>query len=100
MQQINGELHYLWKNYSTYGRHSSAHVQFRTQFIQNKFGYACKICDTLWFEGNLKNLIHDSVEFVRIPCGLKHMPFFNVFIIKRGLLILIETNFRRNNGPD
>ena len=26
---------------------------------------ACKICDTLWFEGNLKNLIHDSVEFVR-----------------------------------
>ena len=28
-------------------------------------GYACKICDTLWFEGNLKNLFHDSVEFVR-----------------------------------
>ena len=24
-----------------------------------------KICDTLWFEGNLKDLIHDSVEFVR-----------------------------------
>ena len=39
-------------------------VQFH-KFIQNKFGYACKICDTLWFEGNLKNLIHDSVEFVR-----------------------------------
>ena len=52
-------------NYSTYGRHSSAHVQFNKQFIQNKFGYACKICDTLWFEGNLKNLIHDSVEFVQ-----------------------------------
>ena len=34
-------------------------------FIQNKFGYACKICDTLWFEGNLKTLIHDNVEFVR-----------------------------------
>ena len=35
------------------------------KFIQNKLGYACKICDRLWFEGNLKNLIHDSVEFVR-----------------------------------
>ena len=34
-------------------------------FFQNKFGYACKICDRLWFEGDLKNLIHDSVEFVR-----------------------------------
>ena len=43
---------------------SSAHVQIHKQFIQNKFGVACKICDTLWFEGNLKNLI-DSVEFVR-----------------------------------
>ena len=50
---------------STYGRDSSAHVQFHKQFIQNKFGYACKICDTLWFEGSFKNLIHDSVEFVR-----------------------------------
>ena len=50
---------------STYGRHSSAHVQFHKQFIQNKFGYACEIRDTLWFEGNLKNVIHDSVEFVR-----------------------------------
>ena len=44
---------------------SSAHVQFHREFIQNKFGYACKICDILWFEGNLKNLIDDSVEFVR-----------------------------------
>ena len=67
---------------STYGTHSSAHVQFHKQFIQNKFGYACKICDTLWSEGNLKNLIHNSVEFVRTflenvftaVCGLKHTP--------------------------
>ena len=42
------------------------------------------MCDTLWFEGNLKNLIDDSVEFVRtflqmfslLPCGLKHTQFF------------------------
>ena len=33
--------------------------------FQNKFGYAYKICDRLWFEGNLKNLIDDSVDFVR-----------------------------------
>ena len=52
-------------NYSTYRRHSSARVQFHKQFIQNKFAYACKICDTLWFEGKLKNLIYDSVEFAR-----------------------------------
>ena len=50
---------------STYGRHSSAHLQFHKQFIQNKFGYACRICDRLCFESNVKNLIHDSVEFVR-----------------------------------
>ena len=50
---------------STYGRHSSAHVQFHKHSIQNKFGYACKICDRLWFEGNLKNLIDDSVKFVQ-----------------------------------
>jgi hypothetical protein len=43
----------------------SAYVQFHKQFIQNKFGYDFKICDTLWFEGNLNNLIRDSVEFVR-----------------------------------
>ena len=49
-------------NYSTYARH--AHVQFHKQFIQNKYGYACKICDRLWFQGNL-NLIDDNVEFVR-----------------------------------
>ena len=24
-----------------------------------------KICDRLWFEGDLKNLIDDSVEFLR-----------------------------------
>ena len=71
-------------NYGSYGRHSSAHVQFHKQFVQNKFGYTCKICDTLWFEGNLKNLIHDSVRvstnisskcfhFCRV---VKHTPFF------------------------
>jgi hypothetical protein len=49
---------------ATYSTYASAHVQFHKQFIQNKFGYACKICDTLWFEGDLKNLIDDSVEFV------------------------------------
>ena len=38
--------------------------KFQKQFIQNKFGYAFKISDKLWFEGNLKNSIHDSVEFV------------------------------------
>ena len=39
---------------------------FINTFFQNKSGYACKICDRLWFEGNLTNLIDDSVEFVRI----------------------------------
>ena len=33
--------------------------------FQNKFGYACKICDGLRFEGDLKNLIDDSAEFIR-----------------------------------
>ena len=64
--------------------HCSAHVQFHKQFIQNKFDYACKICDRLWFEGNLKNLIDDRVRtnisseiFSLLPCGLKkHTLFF------------------------
>ena len=45
--------------------HCSVHVQFHKPFIQNKFGYAYKICDRLWFAGDLKNLIDDIVEFVR-----------------------------------
>ena len=40
-----------------------AHIQY--VIFQNKFGYASKICDRLWFEGDLKNLVDDSVEFVR-----------------------------------
>ena len=58
IQQLIGELQY-------YARHISVHVRFHKPFIQNKFGYTFKICDRLWFEGNLKNLICDSVEFVR-----------------------------------
>ena len=50
--------------------HCSTHVQFRKQFIQNKFGYACKICDRLWFEGDLKYLI-DHFSWWRPQCGLK-----------------------------
>ena len=52
IQQIIGDLQYLCK--------TAVHM-FHKQFIQNKFGYACKICDRLWFEGDLKNLIDDSL---------------------------------------
>ncbi|XP_024085470.1 uncharacterized protein LOC106661425 isoform X2 [Cimex lectularius] len=51
--------------YSTYAKHSSAHIQFHKQFIQNEFGYACGICDRLWFKEDLKTLDDDSVEFIR-----------------------------------
>ena len=33
--------------------------------MADKFYYACKICDRLRFEGDLKNLIDDCVEFVQ-----------------------------------
>ena len=42
---LNVQFNRSSATYSTYARHSSAHVQFYKQFIQNKFGYACKI----WF---------------------------------------------------
>ena len=62
---LNVQFNRSSATYSTYARHSSANVQFRKQFIQNKFGYSYKICDRLLSEGDLKSLIDDSVEFVR-----------------------------------
>lgn len=51
--------------YSSYARHSSAHIQFHKQFTRNEFGHACQICDRLWFKNDLKSLNHDGVEFVK-----------------------------------
>lgn len=52
-------------SYNTYARNSSAHIQFNKQFIQNDFGYACKICNRLWFKSDLKTLDEESFEFIR-----------------------------------
>lgn len=51
--------------YSSYARDSSAHIQFHRQFSLNQFGYACTICDRLWFKNDLKSLNDDGVEFAR-----------------------------------
>ena len=40
--------------YSNYSEHSSAHLEFKKQFFDNDFGYACDICDRLWFKNHLK----------------------------------------------
>jgi hypothetical protein len=50
--------------YSSYTRHSSAHIEFHKQFTHNSFGHACKICDRLWFKNDLKNLNDENIKFV------------------------------------
>ena len=82
---------------------SSAHVQIHKQFIQNKFGVACKICDTLWFEGNLKNFIHECRVCTNISskcfhlCGVVLITQF--FLISIALMSLTnKCNTNRNYG--
>ena len=33
---------------------------FHKQFIQNEFGYACSVCDRLWFENDLRPITEDG----------------------------------------
>ncbi|KPU75573.1 uncharacterized protein Dana_GF26351 [Drosophila ananassae] len=40
--------------YSGYVNHKFAHKQFQKMFVENPFGYACSVCDRLWFEKDLK----------------------------------------------
>ncbi|KAK0071746.1 hypothetical protein PV326_000909, partial [Microctonus aethiopoides] len=40
--------------YSDYMNHKLAHKQFQKMFVENPFGYACSVCDRLWFKKDLK----------------------------------------------
>ncbi|GBP71338.1 hypothetical protein EVAR_57722_1 [Eumeta japonica] len=100
--------------YSAYVRHSSAHVQFHKQFIQNEFGYACKICDRLWFKDRqfLDNK-HDE-EFPPNGCNendkecncndLEHIPIDESLLAQQQTLMWNEDLYLRigpgeNNLP-
>ena len=61
----NSQLDRSSTTYSSYTRHSSAHIEFHKQFTQNSFGQACKICDRLWFKNDLKNLNDENMKFVK-----------------------------------
>lgn len=41
--------------YTLYIRHNGAHNLFENLFQNNPFGFACNVCDTLWFENDLKS---------------------------------------------
>ena len=47
--------HGLIPPYSQYVPHKSALTQFHKKFINNSFGYACNVCDRLWFKNDLKS---------------------------------------------
>lgn len=40
--------------YPDYKKHLKAHIHFDMKFKKNRFGYACHVCDRLWFEKDLK----------------------------------------------
>lgn len=40
--------------YSDYKKHLKAHITFDIKFKKNPFGYACHVCDRLWFEKDLR----------------------------------------------
>ena len=88
---LNVQLNKSAATYSTYARHCSAIVQFHKQFVRNKFSYACKVCDRLWFEGDLKNLIDEVWSFYEhlfkmfslLPCGPTHTPIFSFNLTDR-----------------
>jgi len=35
-------------------QHAEAHRQFKEKFSENNFGYACSVCDRLWYDKDLK----------------------------------------------
>lgn len=41
------------ETYSNYSQHALAHRDFSNKFKSNKFGFACSVCDRLWFENDL-----------------------------------------------
>ncbi|GBP88898.1 hypothetical protein EVAR_102911_1 [Eumeta japonica] len=41
--------------YTSYIRHNGAHNLFENLFQNNPFGFACTVCDRLWFENDLKS---------------------------------------------
>lgn len=48
--------------YSQYVFHKSALKQFHKKFNNNPFGYACKVCDRLWFKKDLKIITTDQAN--------------------------------------
>ncbi|CAH1119807.1 unnamed protein product [Phaedon cochleariae] len=44
--------------YSSFRTHVSAHKEFIKQFINNEFGYACDVCDRLWFKNDLRSILN------------------------------------------
>ncbi|XP_037868533.2 uncharacterized protein LOC119628351 [Bombyx mori] len=41
--------------YTLYMRHNGAHNLFKNLFEDNPFGFACTVCDRLWFKNDLKS---------------------------------------------
>jgi hypothetical protein len=43
-------------SYTNFMEHAGAHRQFQLKFVDNHFGYACAVCDRLWFCEDLKSI--------------------------------------------
>lgn len=51
--------------YSGYDLHARAHEEFRKSFTMNDFGYACSVCDRLWFKNDLKKATQNYEEVLK-----------------------------------
>ena len=59
------ELHHgLIPPYSQYVSHKSALTLFHKKCINNSFGYACNVCDRLWFKNDLKSFTTDQANTI------------------------------------
>jgi hypothetical protein len=44
--------------------HSRADAEFKKRFLDNTFGYACSVCDRLWFDKDLRSVPRESLNLL------------------------------------
>ena len=60
-------MYYVVDQYTTANRdHAKANAEFKKQFLDNKFGYVCSVCDRLWFKKDLRSVPRASIGLLAI----------------------------------
>lgn len=79
--------------YSGYMNHKFAHKQFQKMFVENPFGYACSVCDRLWFEKDLKKATSaEETMLKKITVCLQHNVDIIIISLMSDLSSIIKIN--------